>query len=207
MSDALLMDRKKRKSSDRAPSGGSKRDEPPTKKRRLSPPKPPRPSMRNTINMPLHDINRHLEVPFIRDDSPSPAMQSALSDAQMRCRRYFDDELVVEQPFIFKIDDESVTLYPHKLSRKLLKFGYDDEDNDEGKRTASQLLKLYNQNRSVLETYQVFCIVLLVVGYLECDFHCVWHCDVDCQLTAYHFPLCIGIRPFTVCAAHYIAGD
>ena len=190
------MDRKsskKRKSSDRAPSGGSKRDEPPNKKRRLSPPKPPRPALRNTINMPLHDTNRHLEVPFIRDDSPSPALQSALTEVKKRCGRYFDDDLVVEQPFIFKIDDESVDLFPHKLSRKLLKFGYDDEDNGEGKRTASQLLKLYNQNRSVLETYQVvFVLIFMSIHNLHCNYSSL---------------KCTGIRPFTLCAADYIAGD
>jgi len=90
---------------------------------------------------------------LIEDKSASNILKSALIEARQNTLKYFSRDMIICESFIFKISDDVIDLYPHKLCDKL-QLGYDDDDNE--KITGSQLLKLYLENKMIITTYQQY---------------------------------------------------
>ena len=63
---------------------------------------------------------------MIENKSASNTLKSAMNDIRSKALKYFDRSMIIREPYIFQKDN--IDLYPHKLHRQLLKFGYEESD-------------------------------------------------------------------------------
>ena len=105
----------------------------------------------------LNDSEHAHTIKVVKDDGDCEEFECALNEIRERAKKHFDADTIVCESFIFRRSEGLEELYPHKLCKKLLKYGYDDEDFDE--LTASQRLKLFADNRSIMNMYQQYILL------------------------------------------------